>query len=323
MVIALVVALWTPALAQAPPDGAALELGVWTPRLEFASAVERAEWATRLAVVLARVTGLRFDARAFTEWSDLQAFLQAGRMDVLLADPTALLEQGGRWEILAVGSGPLGQTPPLAVLAPGAPQRGVNALEGRGVALTHATQAELRVLSNHAFEGELSVERFFGRVVWGRDHARVDAALRAGRAGCTIGYAEGASARGLHVVAELRPLPLPVLAGLRGAVSDDLMRTIRRAIAGEGLAIPRSGPLSRLRLPATDPIAPLRDAMALELGQRVVRHAVWSPAPVWRLDVREWPVQPRGRYPLERPPDPWRLPEFPASVPQRTPGEER
>ena len=211
--------------------------------------------------------------------------------------------------LLASGTGPAGRAPPYAVMA-SKPGRGINALEGRPMALPKAGAAEAKVLSNFALEGEARVKAFFGRVHWSNDLPEIARRTQTGLAAGTMAYEALAERLKLHVVATLRGMPLPALAEVGMALSDEQRAKLSGALTG-GLALPPAGLMTGLVAPKPTEIADITRALQLAPGQRPVRRAIWSPTAVERIRAEDAKVGPRGRYPLNTPAGRWREPAFP------------
>jgi hypothetical protein len=188
---------------------------------------------------------------------------------------------------------------------------GIRSLEGRRLALVDAGSREKAVLSNYAFEGEVSVDRFFGRIRVAAEMKEVLGWLDTNRADCTVGYAWLGERTGLHIVARLKGIPLPVLVGFPEKLAREHRERRQRALSHGGLAIPVHGALNRLVQPRqSDPRNPLQSAAALQPGSRALRNALWSPTRAHRLGPELQAVRPRGSYPLPQPVNPWRIPDF-------------
>lgn len=288
-----------------PASAGEMTLGIYVPRLAFADAVERAQWADEVAVAVSKATGLNFTARAFSRQEDLAAFVRSGRLTAGLVDPTAALQSG---EVVAAGTGPEGRSPAYAALSP-APHRGLRRFEGGRLALPLVGRLELNLLSNLALESEVDVKKWFSRVKWADGVVEVGAWLLAGHADVTLGYRSLGVASGLKVAADLMGVPLPVLVSFNA--DPELKAALRLAVA-RGLSLPPRGPLTRLVSSDASALTAVAAAAGLNPGQRAARAPVWAPvAEPDTLSHSAWPVKPRGVMPLPRPVDRWRVPDFP------------
>ncbi|MFT7621401.1 MAG: hypothetical protein ACI9WU_000564 [Myxococcota bacterium] len=307
--LALFVLLPASAVAQKP---APLELGLYAPRLVFESNVKRSDYVRRVAETLSAAAGVPVRGRAFTRAEDLATFIAAGRLDLALVDASVLLDRPKRFVVLARGSGPLGTTPEQVLLS-GNKARGLNAVEGKRVGILDSGRRELALLSNHTFEGELSVKSWFGRVRRAGDTAELLAWLRAERVDCAVVYSHYEKTPGLHVVARLKGLALPILVSLKSESTEPVRAALERA-RGTGLSIPAVGPLDRLASASADGLKSLREAVRLAPGQRPVRRAVWAPGRTETLPLEGLTPKPRRRYPLPAFRGQWRRPGLPEEV---------
>lgn len=309
LILLFSVLLCAPAAAEEP-----LELGLYAPRLVFKSAVAQKTYARQIAAAISKASGLPMEGRAFTRASDLESFVSAGRLDLVLVDSTVLVDttelvHNDGFDVVGIGSGPEGRRPKMAVLSK-TPGRGINAFEGQKLALLAGT-LERHLASNLLLEGEVDVGRFFQKARVAPDMSEIVRWLDTGRADVTIGYASVGKAHGLHVVSKLVGFSLPVLAIPAGKLSEAQRGRLHAALARR-IVVPAHGPMTRLVAESSgDPAAALRRAASLKPGQRAVRRAVWAPLRVERLGDDAVVVKPSGRYPLPVPTGRWRVPDYP------------
>lgn len=311
--IGVVVAATTATTASSASAAEPITLGVLVPRLPFSDNVARSDHARRVAQAMSAATGLMIHGRAFASAVDLEGFARAGRVQLVLIDPALAVESPLTLEVLAEGSGRDGPAPRLAVMvrqaAPAAP-RGILPLAGDGLALARVGASEQAVLTNLAFEGQLTLPGHFGAVIERPD--LVDAAewVKRGRAGATVAYEAVAAELGLVVVASLERLPLPVLCLIRDALDPAARNAIETALRLSPITIDDAGLLTLLQAPRGDPLAAIRRAASAPPGTAASQRPIWSPMPRRELP-RGYVVSPRRRYTLEPPRDRVRLPDFP------------
>ncbi len=294
-----------------------LQLGIYAPRLPFPDNERRVAWAQRVGQLLEAQSGLSIQARAFTKSSDLLAFVDAGRIQLVLADPVFLVEFPHRFSALASGTGPEGPSPPYAVLVPsGYMGEGINPLKKERLALVDVGRLEVALLSNLSFEGLINVVDWFGDIDWVTDLSEATNRVTTKKVRATLGYASVGRKSGLRISVRLRGIPLPMLAIVRNHIDDDVVTVMNSAVDGTGLSLPPAGPLSRL-IPADPALLPrVQAATARPPGKPQPRRPVWSPSALQSLD-RNYPVTRRRKVPLEPPLRRWRRPKFPKTGPGR------
>jgi len=254
----LVWSLVVSASLSAPPEQKPLELGVYLPRLTLVTPEARNAHAEAVGDTLSKALDRPVHGRAFANVSDLDAFIAAGRLDLGLVD-IAVLVARPTLAVLAQGTGPFGRSPAYAVMSRKS-FRGINALEGRRLALPKVGPEEAKLLSNFALEGEADITRFFGRLHWSTELTDVAERLGSGRSEVTLAYAALAAPMKLQVAAPLRGMPLPVLVEMGSGLSDSERAALSAAVA-KPLPIPAVGPLTHLTAPRGKPADALRRAL--------------------------------------------------------------
>ena len=288
-----------------------LQLGIYTPRLPFPDNRSRVTWAQTVGEVLSAESGLSIEVRAFTRSSDLMAFMEAERIQLVLADPAFLVEFIDRFEVLGSGSGPEGHTPNYAVFV-GAESKaiGISDIKDARLALVETGRLEVSVLSNFAFEGLINVMEWFGNIGWVADINEAINRIRTKRADAALGYESVGQKAGLRVAVRLQGLPLPALAQVKGTVDIEDEAALRSALRGVGLPLPKVGPMNRLTIVNQATLPHLESAISRPPGQARPRRPVWSPVPVEPLK-REYKVKRRGQVQLGPALRRWRRPSFP------------
>ena len=304
MIALIALFFWAPAWAQKP-----LELGTYSPRLHHADSAARTAWARKAADALAQATGLAVNGRAFARAHDLRAYRRSGRLHLALIDVAAVIDGGRSYLVLGRGSGPRGAAPTYAVLG-GKGKKGLNACEGKRLGLLDTGPDEVAITSNHALEGEIAIDRFFSKVLRAGDVGELEAWVRTGRVDCMLGYSARGSKAGLGVVAPLAGMPLPLLVEVDGRLDTEQRFAIQKALKA-GIPLPPAGPLRTLVAGGGRALDAVRQAARRPPGQRAVRRAVWSPGTPERLAPDTWRIRPRGKYPLPKPLNRWRIPDFP------------
>ena len=235
--LALALALLT---AAGPAGATALTLGVFLPEGPFATNAERSAWAQSLADALGRATGgaHTFSPQLFARRADALAFVQARRVDLLVAD--GLFAADLSLEALAHA----GAAPAAALYAPAGTT--VESLAGQPVALAETSTHDLAFYAQAALAGEVDPERYFAAPRRAKDTAAALGAVRAGAAPAAFAPADHPAAAGLARLAAGGQLPPVVVAVTSSARLDDPTRASLTAAllagAGAGLGGWRAGP---------------------------------------------------------------------------------
>ena len=295
-----------------------LQLGVYVPRLPFADNEARAQWSETLARSLESQTGLSIDARAFTRSTDLSAFIDAGRVQIVLADPVFLAEQVPEFEVIGAGSGPEGINPTYAVMVrPDSEALGIRPLRGRPVALIDGGRLEVALLSNLAFEGLIDVGAWFGEMHWTHDVNEAIRQVKTRRSDAMLGYASAGSKAGLREAATLHGIPLPMLAVLRREVQPESLKLLTAAIHRAPITLPAAGPMNRITKPRARLFMTLRESTGRPPGRPQAKAPIWAPAPPREYD-RSYRINRRKQIPLKPALRRWKRPAFPSTTPGPT-----
>lgn len=231
MILLLCIAGTTPALAAGPR---AVTVGVFLPNAAFDSNTARSLFAERIAKAIGREAGAEYTvvARAFARRADLVKFLNAKKLDLLVADP--LFQLGGRGTVLAHAVDDNGQVGPAIALYAARGTTKLEALRGKSVAVTSAGPSDLRFYVATLLRGEVDPRTFFGDTRDGKDATAAVGAVQAGAASAAFAPAGLAAAGGLEVVLKGSVLPLAVLVGdlggSAGALPADLSAAATRAL---------------------------------------------------------------------------------------------
>ncbi|MGM0574482.1 MAG: hypothetical protein ACQEXJ_01940 [Myxococcota bacterium] len=254
-------------------------VGVFLPHAAFDDNAARSTYAERVARAVAEATGEGWTARgrAFARRTDLVAFLKAGRLDLLVADP--LFQHGRPGRVLAHAVDDRGRpgTPDALYASPGTPDAG--ALRSATVSVVDAGDDDARFHAAAALRGELEPGRWFGRLRPAKDVEAALGAVKARAAAAAFAPLDHPAAEGLEPVLAGGARPLAVLVG--GLDSDTpLPGEVERAaarvlVAGAG----RGGGIASWRTGAGDVMA--------RVGERRLDVTAAEPilAPPRRADV--------------------------------------
>ncbi len=242
-------AVWALALWLAMPgvawaqDGGPAEaddarvVGVYAPRLLFASGMARSRYAADVAAALSAATGLAFKGRGFATGREFDSQVATGRVAVALVDAQVQARRSLT---------PLGQArrngkaaaPMVLVVAPGVQVDGLLALKGRSLATVPVGPGDAGFRANFLLQGEVG-DDFFSL---GRSARDVQGALNLvslGKADAAFTFAGDTA--GLRVVFRSRPVPLPVWVQTDPSLTAAQVAQIRQALAGLRVAGPVQG----------------------------------------------------------------------------------
>jgi hypothetical protein len=297
-----------PSFAQ-EKDTRTFDLAVYIPRLLFADNVARSLYAREVAATLSKASGLKISGRAFTRHSDLNNFINSGRVDLVLADIGLVAVNPRRYRVLASGTGPEGNVPAYAVMSYQS-FTGIRALKGRRLGLPDATLNEVSLVSNIPLEGEVAVDHFFGAIRWAYDMGELMGWLKTGRVDCALGYAALARKQGLKIVSTLRGVPLPVLAVVSRRIQGASFSKLKKSIGQHGLDLPPHGLLTRLAPARLDLLSEMAKMAGLNPGERPAATSIWSPMHLERLPIGNYGVKSQHTVDLGTIRDRWRTPAY-------------
>lgn len=284
------------------------EVGVYTPRVFIGDTSARADYARRVAVALSAAVGHELHGRTFARRVDLDGFITAGQLGLVLVDPLVAVARPDLLEPIAVGTGPEG-TRPLVVAVSHRAARGLGSFAGLRLATVDVDVKERWLVQNLLLEGVVALDAHLGGLVGLADVAELGTTLTARQAGVGLAYRAQVAALGVEIVAELAGVALPVLCAVKGRVDEATIASLRRAIT-QGLAWPAAGPFQRLTLSVASALRPLTVAVNQGASGPPLEPLLWSPAPVVRLPVTGFLPTPNVPIPVPPTGARWQLPAF-------------
>ncbi len=242
--VTMLAATAIPAVAQSDT----LTVGVFLPQATFADNAARSRYAERLAAAVAAEIGpgATVDGRAFGRRADVEAFLKAGKLDILICD--GLFAMGRKGRVAAHGVDAKGEIGPAATLFAAAGTARAFDLKGAPIAVAAASDKALLFYANTALEGEVDPGSFFGAVQRTKDANAALGAVKAGKARAAFAPAGHPAASGLTALASGGRVAIAVAlvgAGSRDideAITQAALRALKKAAgSGGGIAGWRSG----------------------------------------------------------------------------------
>ncbi len=180
-----------------------LTVGVYLPYASFASNAERSSYAQKVAKELSAATGKTVTGRALARRADVESFLNAKKVDLLVTD--GLFAAGRRHTVVAHAA----SSSPAALFV----RSGTTfaQLKGKSIALVDTGSTSVQFFTNATLAGEVVPARYFGAPKFTKDAATALNQLKAGKVTAAFAPKGHPAARGLKALVSEGAVPAAVV----------------------------------------------------------------------------------------------------------------